>query len=1484
MKKRIVSMLLVVVMLLSMVPATASAAAETQAAEAVLSLPELWSASGSTFEMDVKITGNPGILGAVITVSWDEGLTLVDAVSGPVFEDLMYQGPGKFSNKGTNFVWYGSDLSTVTDGTVLTLTFQVSENAQELDQYGVRVSCKSSDIYDQDYNSVNVSTVNGSLLVINYTPGDVNDNNDISVQDLILLSQYISDGCVTDPEGYNVTLNEKAADVDDSGSINPRDLILISQYISDDCATVPDGYNVILRPSIPKCGHENMEAKAEEAATCTKNGNNAYWYCPDCGKYFSDASAETEITWEDTVIAATGHSLVVIPGKDPDYGVEGLTDGEKCSVCGEITKAQTVIKPLEGNECYVKYNLAGTDEYLKQYLTTVDESKINLNPTHIDTTKSAYNLDPIDKTAIPGYEFVIWEDGYGEPVKTIPKGTTGTVTLYATWEKIKYTVTFDCGLRTFEDKKRTIDEMYYLPTGEEVDWPHYVFMGWSDGSGRIINAVQPGTKDITVHANYTSNRSLARANDYLADGPLTYEDEENNKYYFAYYLGRIINVPLATLYDFKYVASLYMDEEVTEEVQWGNTEASTQNTAVENATTNSSSWTLSKDWNELLTNTSGGETEVTSSQTIALSTGESMAYQSKTDEYVGASFHTSQDNLTTSKTITDDSWKVGAEATANGGWGPIKASVSVSGEKAHSEHQEDYFEEKTSMSMDSSWNTTNSYSNSAAFEQETTATNSLMQSAKDTWQHSISKSTGGSEDSTKTDSVSNTVSEGYSSTSSFYHIEEKQTVKRVSSDGSTPVGWYRYVLAGDYYVYAIVCYDVATGTYSVRNHSVLADETRQYLDYSKDDPEYTDYNNAVLPFEVPIDLHNYIFDSLARTDGVVIDRETGIVTGYEGDAKKVSIPDYAVFKNNDGSVADVVKVVGFNADVFAGKSVEMVKLSRFITQIQDNAFAGCTELQTVKYDTLTYIGENAFKGCSSLKSFTVADVVETLGVNAFDGVPEVIVNASSADVLLNAITSTAKVMTVNLDSLQTELSNTKLDIKATDKVTVNGFAQTYRGVNIVSAADETVINRMTFVDNTRTPLDLQSANVTLNQVKIENAPSVALLLRKENTVITLQGKISITTAGENAILAQNITIVRKAGVIDTTEMNVYDKNVLIYGTITDEKDFLKVNSAEQIVIISKTDYQNMLDSKTVYFDANGGTIDISEKTVMWNTAIGELPTPTKDYYTFLGWYTAPTGGTEVTSQWEMTALEDVTIYAQWEQNALSEWVKASEVPEGAQIENQKWSYTLTTNTESRETSLDGYTQVGSYWVESGKGSKNYSPYFPSTFNTSHWIYTSFAKQAMSGYETETTKRVVTNKWAGFVYWHWMYSVAYANSTNRTISDRSGWNDQYGNQIKDQGYYYGNFYAFLSAADCTYLDKSYCCSRNQASYYCHDILPSDKTGIGTPRFFRFNYYVSNYVDYYKIFQYQKVEQLESETQIEASDTVSNVQEWVQYRAK
>ena len=58
--------------------------------------------------------------------------------------------------------------------------------------------------------------------------------------------------------------------------------------------------------------------------------------------------------------------------------------------------------------------------------------------------------------------------------------------------------------------------------------------------------------------------------------------------------------------------------------------------------------------------------------------------------------------------------------------------------------------------------------------------------------------------------------------------------------------------------------------------------------------------------------------------------------------------------------------------------------------------------------------------------------------------------------------------------------------------------------------------------------------------------------------------------------------------------------------------------------------------------------------------------------------------------------------------------------------------------------------------------------------------------------------------------------------------------------------------------------------------------------GTWFWFRFDYYTSSYTDYYKMFQYRKVEDLESTTQVSAGTsgnvTISNVNRWVRWRPK
>lgn len=75
------------------------------------------------------------------------------------------------------------------------------------------------------------------------------------------------------------------------------------------------------------------------------------------------------------------------------------------------------------------------------------------------------------------------------------------------------------------------------------------------------------------------------------------------------------------------------------------------------------------------------------------------------------------------------------------------------------------------------------------------------------------------------------------------------------------------------------------------------------------------------------------------------------------------------------------------------------------------------------------------------------------------------------------------------------------------------------------------------------------------------------------------------------------------------------------------------------------------------FHANGGSCSTASKTVYYSTAIGSLPTPTRTGYTFLGWYTAASGGSQVdagTSYWlNSSSGGNATIYAHWKINAYT---------------------------------------------------------------------------------------------------------------------------------------------------------------------------------------------------------------------------------------
>ncbi len=81
-----------------------------------------------------------------------------------------------------------------------------------------------------------------------------------------------------------------------------------------------------------------------------------------------------------------------------------------------------------------------------------------------------------------------------------------------------------------------------------------------------------------------------------------------------------------------------------------------------------------------------------------------------------------------------------------------------------------------------------------------------------------------------------------------------------------------------------------------------------------------------------------------------------------------------------------------------------------------------------------------------------------------------------------------------------------------------------------------------------------------------------------------------------------------------------------------------------------------LRTATLRFDAAGGHVSETSRTVEIGKALGELPVPVRSGYTFAGWYTsAGSKDTPVTSSTVMPDLTALTIYAHWTEKPATAW-------------------------------------------------------------------------------------------------------------------------------------------------------------------------------------------------------------------------------------
>lgn len=92
------------------------------------------------------------------------------------------------------------------------------------------------------------------------------------------------------------------------------------------------------------------------------------------------------------------------------------------------------------------------------------------------------------------------------------------------------------------------------------------------------------------------------------------------------------------------------------------------------------------------------------------------------------------------------------------------------------------------------------------------------------------------------------------------------------------------------------------------------------------------------------------------------------------------------------------------------------------------------------------------------------------------------------------------------------------------------------------------------------------------------------------------------------------------------------------------------NEVSKYIFVTPNFYKINFEANKPSRSINNVDLDTTSKQVQYTGPYGDLPTPSLTGYTFKGWYTSPTDGTQRTSSTILDTANDVTLYAHWEPN------------------------------------------------------------------------------------------------------------------------------------------------------------------------------------------------------------------------------------------
>lgn len=393
-------------------------------------------------------------------------------------------------------------------------------------------------------------------------------------------------------------------------------------------------------------------------------------------------------------------------------------------------------------------------------------------------------------------------------------------------------------------------------------------------------------------------------------------------------------------------------------------------------------------------------------------------------------------------------------------------------------------------------------------------------------------------------------------------------------------------------------------------------------------------------------------------------KPSGIVTipskfTYDGD--DITVKDLGT---SSLAWADVTEVTILNTVTNIGQSafydcenLEKVDIASSVKSIGSEAFAFCYKLSNVSIpSSVTTIHKWAFQYCRSLTAITVPDSVTSLGDYAFQSCSAL--KTASLPGSLYGVIDESKVFA----SCPSDLKIVYRGL--THKVTFNATAN---GGTIALADRAKDVAHGSAVGSMPTPNAPSGYSFTgwFTAASGGTRVTTAYIINADVTFYAhyTQTPCTVTFNANGGTVSPTTRLVVKGGQVGTLPTPTRD-GYTCNGWWTSPMVGGQRISETQTINADVTFYANWLENHTVTFNANGGTPATITRTVVHGSTVGELPESTRaGDFTFGGWWTAASGGTQISASQQITA--NATYYAHWTANFLTETV-----------DGYKWYYTI----------------------------------------------------------------------------------------------------------------------------------------------------------------------------------------------------------------